>query len=249
MKFQILLKKQLQIGEVQVVKIKNIKPIIQIIMKNNKILRLLTLYTTFVLFSLVASQGQSVTQETSEISVDENTLKNYVGRYDYGQGMVLIVTLEDNQLYAQLTGQSMFPIFPSSKDQFFWKVVDANVTFVVDIKGDVTHAIHLQNGGQFEAKKLPDEKPVVIDPAVFDKYVGKYDAGNNNIVVISREGDKLYAQGLNLPRYQLLPASETEYFLREINARAMFKVTDNGRTDTILINFNGIESTAMRLKE
>ena len=218
-------------------------------MKNHKNFRLLILCATFVLFSLVALQGQSVTQGTSEISVDENTLKSYVGRYDYGQGMVLIVTLEDNQLYAQLTGQAIFPIFPSSKDQFSWKVVDANVTFVADEKGNVTHAIHRQNGGQFDAKKLPDETPAVVDPAIFDKYVGNYDAGNNTIVVISKEGDKLYAQGLNLPRYQLLPASETEYFLREVNARAIFKVTDNGSADNILINFNGIESTAMRIKE
>ena len=218
-------------------------------MKNNKILRLLILCTTIALISLTALQGQSIIQETSEISVDKNLLESYVGRYDYGRGMVLIVTLEDNQLYAQISGQSMFPIFPSSKDQFFWKEVDANVTFNVDEKGDVTHVIHHQNGGQFEAKRLPDETPVVVDPAVFHKYVGKYEAGNNNIIVISIEGDKLYAQGLNLPRYQLLPASETEYFLWEINARAMFKANDNGRTDTILINFNGVESTAIRLKE
>lgn len=218
-------------------------------MKNHKTFRLLFLCITFVLFSLIALQGQSVIQGTSDVSVDENLLKSYVGRYDYGQGMVLIVTLEGSQIYAQLTGQPKFPIFPSSKDQFFWKVVDANVTFAVDKKGDVTRAIHHQNGGQFEAKKLTDEMPVVIDPSVFDKYIGKYDAGNNNIVVISKDGEKLYAQGLNLPEYQLLPASETEYFLREVNARLMFKVTGDGRTDSILINFNGIESTAIKLNE
>lgn len=218
-------------------------------MKNHKTFRLLILCATFVLFSLIPILGQSVIQEISDISVDNNLLKSYVGRYNYGQGAVLIVTLEDDQLYAQLTGQPMFLIFPSSKDQFFWKVVDANVTFVVNEKGDVTHAIHRQNGGQFEAKKLPDETPVAVNPAVFDKYVGKYDVGNNNIIVVSKEDDKLYAQGLNLPRYQLLPASETEYFLREVNARAIFKVNDSGRTISILLNINGIESTAIRLNE
>jgi hypothetical protein len=218
-------------------------------MKNHKTPRLLILCITFVLFTLAALQGQSVSQGTSNISLDENTLKSYVGRYDYGQGMVLIVTLEDDQLFAQLTGQSLFPIFPSSKDQFFWKEVDAGVTFVADEKGIITHAIHRQNGRQFDAKKLTDETPVVVDPAVFDKYVGKYDAGNNNIVIISKEGDKLYAQGPNLPRYQLLPASETEYFLREISARLTIKVTGDSAVDSILINFNGIESTAMRMKE
>ena len=96
--------------------------------------------------------------------------------------------------------------------------------------------------------KLKDETPVAINPAVFDKYIGKYDAGDNNTVVITKEGDKLLAQGTNLPIYQLLPASETEYFLREVNARLMFKISGD-KADSILINMAGTEITAIRLKE
>ncbi len=208
-------------------------------MKNHKNFRLLILCATFVLFSLAALQGQSVTQGTSDISVDENTLKSYVGRYDYGQGMVLIVTLEDNQLYAQLTGQAIFPIFPSSKKQFYWKVVDANVTFVADEKGNVTHAIHRQNGNQFDAQKLRDETPVAVDPAIFVKYIGKYNAADYGIVVVSKEENKLFVQGANLPVYQLLPASETEYFLREIQASIKFSINEQGIANSAIINLTG----------
>jgi len=204
-----------------------------------------SLIAEYLLWSVMAKQSSFA----SDISMDESILNSYVGRYDYGQGTVLIVTLEGNQLYAQLTGQPKFPIFPSSKNEFYWKVVEANVKFVADEKGNVTHAIHHQNGRQFEAKKLTDETPVIVDPAVFDKYIGKYDVGNNYIFVISKDGDKLFGQGLNLPKYQLLPASETEYFLREVNARLTFKVTGDGRVDSIIININGIESTAIKLKE
>ncbi len=218
-------------------------------MKNHKTFRLLILCTTFVLFNLAALQGQSVTQETSEISVDENTLKSYVGRYDYGQGMVLIVTLEDNQLYAQLTGQPMFPIFPSSKDQFSWKVVEANMTFVADEKGNVTHAIHRQNGGQFDAKKLPEVTPVVVDPAIFVKYVGKYNAGDYGIVVVSKEENKLFVQGANLPVYQLLPASETEYFLREIQASIKFSTNEQGIANSAVINLAGNVFSVVRIQD
>jgi len=204
-------------------------------------------YTTVALFSLISLQGQTISKD-STIIVDENILKSYVGRYDYTQGAVLLVTLEDKQLHAQLSGQPIFPIFPSSKDEFYWKVVDARVKFVTDEKGNVSNAIHYQNGTQLEAMKLKDETPVAVNPAVFDKYIGKYDAGENNTVVITKEGDKLFAQGTNLPVYQLLPASETEYFLREVNARLMFKVTSE-KADSILINMAGNEITAIRLKE
>lgn len=218
-------------------------------MKNHKTFRLLILCAAFVLFNLAALQGQSVTQETSDISVDENTLKSYVGRYDYGQGMVLIVTLEDDQLYAQLTGQEIFPIFPSSKNQFFWKVVDANVTFVADEKGNVTHAIHRQNGGELDAKKLPDETPVAVDPAIFVKYIGKYNAADYGIVVVSKEENKLFVQGANLPVYQLLPASETEYFLREIQASIKFSINEQGIANSAVINLAGNVFSVVRIQD
>lgn len=185
----------------------------------------------------------------SDISVDENILKSYVGRYDYGQGAVMIVTLEGTQLYAQLTGQAKYPIFPSSNNEFNWKIVEASVIFVMDEKGNVTHAVHHQSGQQFEAKKLKDETPIIVDSAVFDKYIGKYDMGNNNIIVVSKNGDNLLMQGLNLPKYQLLPASETEYFAREINIRLTFNVNGDGKIDSITVNINGIEQPAKRVNE
>lgn len=220
----------------------------QTVMKTYKTLRNRIFYTIVALFSLISLQGQTISKDSPGITVDENILKSYVGRYDYTQGAVLLVTLEDKQLQAQLTGQPKFPIFPSSKDEFYWKVVDARVKFVTDEKGNVTNVIHYQNGTQFEAMKLKDETPVAVNPAVFDKYIGKYDAGENNTVVITKESDKLFAQGTNFPVYQLLPASETEYFLREVNARLMFKVSSD-KADSILINMAGNEITAIRLKE
>lgn len=91
---------------------------------------------------------------------------------------ILIIVTE-----AELTGQPKFPIFPASKDEFYWKVVDARVKFVTDEKGIVTNVIHYQNGTQFKAMRLKDETPVAVNPAVFDKYIGKYDAGARLVIL------------------------------------------------------------------
>ena len=77
-----------------------------------------------------------------------------VGKYDYGRGAVLTVTREGNHLLAQLTDQSKFEIFPESETNYFWKVVDAQVTFAKDSAGKVTKAIHHQNGTTFDAPKI-----------------------------------------------------------------------------------------------
>ncbi len=185
----------------------------------------------------------------TDTSVDLSILKDYTGRYNYGMGAVLIVSLENDNLYARLTGQSKFQIFPSSENEFHWKVVEASVKFIRDDKGNVTHAIHNQGGRQFEAKKLEEETPAEVDPKIFDKYAGKYDYGNYFFITISKEDDKLYFQGTNLPKYKLLPASETEYFLVEMNARITFQKNEEDFADSILVNIDGIEKQASRINE
>jgi CubicO group peptidase (beta-lactamase class C family) len=185
----------------------------------------------------------------SDIKIDENTLKSYAGRYNYGRGAVLTVTLEGNQLMAQMTGQPNFPVYPSSYDEFNWKVVEAKIKFVKDDKGNATHAIHTQGGQQLEAKKLNDEIPVSVDPSVFDKFVGKYDLGNNNLVTLVKDGNRLLLQVPGQPQYQLFPVSETEYFMKESTVRVSFKANDAGKTDTLILNFDGTEQLAKRVNE
>jgi len=123
------------------------------------------------------------------------------------------------------------------------------VKFFTDENGKVTHLIHsLQNGLQTVAKKLKDEVPAKVDPALFDKYVGKYyNMGNQAILEVLKEGDKLMIQVPDLPKYQLLPASETEYFTKEMSLRLTFKINPEGQAGSFVLNTSGIETTAKRL--
>ena len=75
------------------------------------------------------------------------------GRYDYGAA-ILAVSREGGTVFAQLTGQPKFEIFPKSADTFYWKVVEAEVTFVRDEKGVVSKAIHKQGGQTIDAPRL-----------------------------------------------------------------------------------------------
>ena len=66
----------------------------------------------------------------------------------------MAVTKEGDQLFAQLTGQPRFEIFPATETRFFWKVVDANVEFLLDDDGECVGVHHVQGSSDFEAKRL-----------------------------------------------------------------------------------------------
>ena len=56
------------------------------------------------------------------------------------------VAAGDLKLSAQATNQPKFPIFPESETKFFLKVVDAQIEFLKNDKGDVTFLVLHQGG-------------------------------------------------------------------------------------------------------
>ena len=66
----------------------------------------------------------------------------------------MTVTVEKNQLFAQLTGQPRWEIFAKSQNTFFWKVVQAEVTFVKGKNGKIEKAHHKQGGREFDAPRI-----------------------------------------------------------------------------------------------
>ena len=152
-----------------------------------------------------------------------------VGRYDYGMA-VMTVTKEGQHLYAQLAGQPRFEIFPKSSTEFFWKVVDAQVTFFKDNEGKVTKAVHHQGGQTINAARLEDLKEAKVDATTYDAFVGKYDYGAGKaILTVSREGDHLFAQLTDQPKFEIFPKSPTEFFWKAVDAQIQFVKNDAGK--------------------
>jgi CubicO group peptidase (beta-lactamase class C family) len=81
-----------------------------------------------------------------EIQLDPKILAQYAGTYSLGGNMDVTMTVEGDTLMTQITGQPKFPLFAESETRFFLKVIDAQVEFVKDEQGKVTHLIIHQGG-------------------------------------------------------------------------------------------------------
>jgi CubicO group peptidase (beta-lactamase class C family) len=84
--------------------------------------------------------------ERKETTVSPEILKQYVGTYELAPTFSIAITLENGQLMTQATNQGKLPLFAESETMFFLKVVDAQVEFVKNEKGEVTHMVLHQNG-------------------------------------------------------------------------------------------------------
>jgi len=93
-------------------------------------------------------------QAEHEVSVSPAMLADYVGFYKFGTYSVMTVKLDGSQLSTQLTGQRFVPIYPSSNTDFFTKVVQAHLNFVLDPQGQTTAMEFYQNGRHITAPRI-----------------------------------------------------------------------------------------------
>jgi hypothetical protein len=115
------------------------------------------------------AHGESVTlqSERKEITLDASVLSRYVGVYQLGPGVNMLITLDNNQLISQMTNQGPVPIFAQSQTVFFPKVVDAELEFSAnDTQGRPTLLTLKQSGRSTPARRLDDvESKRIVDAA------------------------------------------------------------------------------------
>ncbi len=81
------------------------------------------------------------------------TLDKYVGKYPLVPGFEIVIFRDGERLLAQATNQPALRIYPESETEFFYRAVDARITFVKDKQGEISKLILHQNGLDLPAWK------------------------------------------------------------------------------------------------
>jgi serine-type D-Ala-D-Ala carboxypeptidase/endopeptidase len=189
-----------------------------------------------------------------EVAVDPKVLDAYAGTYELAPKFALTITREGNRLFAQATGQQKAELFPESDKKFFYKVVEAQITFQTDDQGRATGLVLHQNGdhpakrveGHPAAPKTRNE--VAVDPTILQRYVGKYQLAPAFIITITREDNRLFAQATAQPKFELFAETERDFFLKAVDAQITFVPDLTGRVTKAILHQNGIDQDAKRIE-
>ena len=92
------------------------------------------------------------------ITLDPTILDRYVGLYQLAPGAMFTVTRKGSQLFVQLTGQPAFEVFASGERDFFYTVVNAQLTFEVEAQGPAVAVVLHQNGQNPRAPRVAQPK-------------------------------------------------------------------------------------------
>jgi CubicO group peptidase (beta-lactamase class C family) len=98
--------------------------------------------------------GDDVSDLIKEVKVSNAVLETYIGKYELQPGFILIVTREGTQLKTQATGQPVFDIFPKSENEFYLKVLDAQLAFNKNDAGVIDSVTLFQAGREIKGRRI-----------------------------------------------------------------------------------------------
>ena len=87
-----------------------------------------------------------------------------------------------------------------------------------------------------------------VDPKIYDEYVGKYQLAPTFALTVTREGDRLITQATGQGKVEIFPESETEFFLKVVDAQITF-VKEDGKVTHLILHQNGRDMKAKRVEE
>lgn len=98
-------------------------------------------------------EAGSVDSDRKGVQLTVAQLEGLEGDYALSPAITITVSRSGTQLHVRLTGQPTLPIYASAPDEFFYDVVDAQISFERDASGAVTGLVLHQNGRDMPAKK------------------------------------------------------------------------------------------------
>ena len=183
------------------------------------------------LVDIILGNSYELPEDLVEIELDAEILKKYTGIYEHIEGYNIVILESEGQLYAQLPGQVKAEIYPKSQTEFFYKVIDAKITFKTDDNGKIIGLVFEQGNTILETTRVgdaPQREIADINKEIYKKYVGEYEIENIGIITVSVEDEKLYARLTGQVKLEILPMSETEFFYKDIQAEIEFVVANDG---------------------
>jgi uncharacterized protein YneR len=196
---------------------------------------------------MLALLPETMTPPAKEIALTEKAAAAYAGRYRLAPGFDLVVRADGNQLRAAATGQGELPLFASGPDEFFYKAVDARVSFRRDAAGKVTSLVLHQNGNDMPAPRVEAEAPaaaaegkeIALDPASLQAYVGRYPLAPGFALEVTAEKGQLYVQATAQPRIPVYASATNEFFYKVVDARLTFERDAAGKVIAVVLHQNG----------
>jgi ketosteroid isomerase-like protein len=93
-----------------------------------------------------------------------------------------------------------------------------------------------------------ERKAISLDTKIYDAYAGEYELAPGFAFHIFRDGESLFGQAPDQPKFELHPESESVFFLKEPPALFLFLRNETGQVAQMLTIQDGRVASAKKIK-
>lgn len=183
----------------------------------------------------------------AEVEVARDVLESYAGQYRVGENTTNI-GLDGDALTVQVGNNVRFRMYSTSDSEFYVKRTVWEFVFDRDTSGEVTGLV-LRVRGQERRLERVDPNTVAEAPtkriaievgeAILQTYAGEYQLSEAFSIVVTVEGGQLFGQATGQSKFPLFAESETEFFLKVVDAQVTFTRNDAGEVTGLILHQNG----------
>lgn len=197
------------------------------------------------------AHGETITlsSERREIALPRATLQTYVGTYSIAPNVNLMISLEGEQLFSQMSGQRKLPLFAEAETRFFTKAVDAQIEFVSE-GAKISGVVLQQNGREIKGARTADtvlvRKEITVPVATLQRYVGTYELRPGFDLVIKVENDALILHPTGQGTDRLYAETESKFFSKVVDATIEFDRDASGNSTSLTLNQGAFKGNAKK---
>jgi hypothetical protein len=89
---------------------------------------------------------------------------------------------------------------------------------------------------------------IKVNPEIYDQYVGKYKLGQDCILSVTKEDDRLMIQPTGQEKIEAFPETETDFFHKIVDIQISFVKDKQGNVIKLIVHRNGKDTDAEKIK-
>ena len=185
--------------------------------------------------------GKPFLNKADAITLSEAKLNKWVGAYEFPDGAIRHITVENGKIFSQRESSTKLEIYPMSESKFIFEEGDVIYNFSVkngkkqaEFTTDVTVI-----GNEIDKAPPAEQKEITLAPEVLKQYIGKYELQPGFILEVTVSDTQIFAQATGQPQFEIFAESEDNFFLKVVPAKLVFSKDDNGMVNMATLHQGG----------
>jgi D-alanyl-D-alanine carboxypeptidase len=210
--------------------------------------------TGFLATELAAAAIGDPYREPVQVKLDPKEFDVYTGIYRNNDQSLGTVRREGDRFFAQRAAGPKLEMFAYSDHEFFLKDSFVRVIFEKDASGNVAAlVIRRPNGAKETATRTNEPLPtapveIKVSADLLRRYVGDYQLAPGFVLTVTLEGEQLMTQGTGQPKVAIFAMSESEFFLKVVDAQISFITGASGNVDKLILHQGGRDTPGSKVK-